>query len=114
MFKKAGWVFVGIYTAAILYLNIAAIIKPGSAGFGLSSVFSIVLMLLPAGVIAFELLGKKVPLLIILIPLLTTAVFFLGTVTFNSLGIETILKAALLGITLLLLGFFAYKRIFKK
>lgn len=114
MIKKAGWVFVGIYAAAILYLGIAAMVGPDSAGFSWTSVLSIVLMLLPAGVIAFELLGKKVPFIIILVPLLITAVMFLGTINFNTLELATIAKAMLFGITLLILGYMGVKRIRKK
>lgn len=114
MVKKAGWVFIGIFSAVILYLNIAAIVRPDSGGFSWNSVVSIVLTLLPAGVIAFELLGKKVPLIIILVPLLITGVFFLGIIKFNSLSIETILKGILFGITLLILGYMCVKRIMKK
>lgn len=114
MWKKAGWVFVGVYTLVILLLNILAFIKPTSAGFNLNSVISIVITLLPAGVFAFELSGKKVPLIILLVPFLITAVFFLGIIKFNSFGIETLAKAVLFGITLLWLGFLCYKRIFKK
>lgn len=114
MIKKAGWVFVGIYTAAILYLGIAAMVRPDSGGFSWTSVLSIVLMLLPAGVIAFELLGKKVPFIIILVPLLITAVMFLGTINFNSLSLDTVAKAVLFGITLLILGYMGVKRIRKK
>jgi hypothetical protein len=114
MIKKAGWVFVGIYTAAILYLGIAAMVKPDSVGFNWTSVFSIVLMLLPAGVIAFELTGRKVPFIIILLPFLLTAVFFLGIINFNSLSVETISKAVLFGATLLILGYMGVMRIRKK
>jgi hypothetical protein len=114
MIKKAGWGFIVIYTAAILFLNIAALIKPDSTGFSLNSVVFILIMLLPAGVIAFELSGKKVPLIIILVPLIITVVFFLGIVKFNSMGIDTIAKAILFGITILILGYMGYKRIFKK
>jgi len=114
MWKKAGWVFIGIYTAAILYLGIAAMVKPDSIGFNWNTVLSIVLMLLPGGVIAFELLGKKVPFIIILVPLLITAVLFLGTIKFNDLGLDTIAKAVLFGITILILGYMGVKRIKKK
>lgn len=114
MIKKAGWVFVGIYTAAILYLGIAAMIKPDSAGFSWTSVLSIVVMLLPAGVIAFELLGKKVPFIIILLPFLITVVLFLGIINFNTLNVETVAKAVLFGVTLLILGYMGVQRIRKK
>ncbi|MBA4383231.1 MAG: hypothetical protein C0410_00700 [Anaerolinea sp.] len=114
MFKKALWVFVGIYTVVILYLGIAAMIWPDSAGFSWNLVLSIVLMLLPAGVIAFELLGKKVPFIIILLPFLLIAVFFLGIINFNSLSFETVAKAVLFGVTLLILGYMGVMRIRKR
>jgi len=112
MWKKTGWAFVGIYTAAILYLNILAIVKYN--GFNWSAIVSIILTLLPAGVVAIELSGKKTPLIIILPALLITAVLLLGNIKFNSMGVDTIAKAALFGTAMLLLSFFAYKRIFKK
>ncbi len=114
MIKKAGWVFVGIYSAAILYLTISAMLNAGSGGFSLNSVISMLLMLLPAGVIAFELLGMKVPFIVILLPFLLTAVFFVGIINFNSLSIETVAKAVLFGATLLILGYLGVKRIRRK
>jgi len=51
-------------TAVILYLSILAIVNYN--GFEWSTIISIIVMLLPAGVIAIELSGKKVSLLLIL------------------------------------------------
>jgi len=112
MWRKTGWVFVGIYTAVILYLDILAVVN--NNGFDWNTIISVIVMLLPAGVIAIELAGKKASLLLILPALFVTAVFFLGNMAFNGLAIETIAKAVLFGITILLLVYFAYKRIFKK
>lgn len=114
MIKKAGWVFIGVYSAAILYLGITAMVKADLGGFSWSSVLSMLLMLLPAGLIAFELMGKKVPFVIILLPFLLTAVFFVGIINFNSLNLETAAKAALFGATLVILGYMGGKRIRKK
>ena len=112
MWRKTGWAFVGIYTAVILYLNILAIAN--NNGFNWNTIISTIVMLLPAGVISIELSGKKASLFLILPALFFTAVFFLGNIAFNNMGIETIAKGVLFGITILLLVFFAYKHIFKK
>lgn len=114
MWKKILWVFLGIYCAAILYLNIMAIVNSSTGGSWLNTLLSLVVMLFPAAVIAFELRGKKVPFVIILAAFLIIAVFFLGTVKFNTPGIETGAKAALFGILILLLGYFGTRRILKK
>lgn len=114
MFKKTGWVFVGIYTAAILYLGVAAMVRPDSGGFNWTTVLSIVLTLLPAGVISFELSDKKVPFIIILPLFLLIAVLFLGIINFNSLSLETVAKAVLFGVALLILGYMGVKRIRNK
>lgn len=114
MIKKAGWAFVGIYSSAILFLAISAMVNAGQGGFSLNTVLSMLLMLLPAGVIAFELMGKKVPLIIILLPFLLTAVFFVGIINFNNLSLETVAKAVLFGATLLILGYMGVKRIMNK
>jgi hypothetical protein len=115
MFKKLGWIFVAVYTAAMLYLTITSVINSGSGNAGIgATIFSIVLFLIPAGVIAFELLGKKVPVIITIAALLFTAIMFLGVIKFNSMSLDTIAKVVLFGITILLLGYFGYKRIFKK
>lgn len=114
MIRKIGWVFVGIYAVAIIYLGVAAMLNTNSAVFNWNSVLSIVLMLLPAGVIAFELLGKKIPFIIILLPFLLTVVLFLGIINFNNLSFETLAKAVLFGITLLILGYIGVKRIRKR
>ena len=112
MWRKAGWVFVAIYTVVILYLNILAIVNYN--GFNWNALISIIVTLLPAGVIAIELSGRKASLLLILPALFVTAVFFLGNIAFNGMAIETVAKAVLFGITIILLVFFAYKHIFKK
>ena len=116
MWKKLGWVFVGIYTAAILYLNIAELVKNADFGWGVIS--SVLLMLFPIGVIALELALKKmskvVSILLAIPAFLFTLVMFLGTIAFNNMAIDTIAKAALLGITLVLLVFLAVKRLAKK
>jgi hypothetical protein len=114
MVKKAGWVFVGIYAAAIVYLGIAAMVKPDSIGFSWTTVISILLLLVPAGVIAFELLGKKVPFVIILMSFLLTFFFFLAMIRFNSPDFESLAKAVLFGVALVILGYMGVKRIRKK
>jgi hypothetical protein len=116
MWKKLGWVFVGIYTAVILYLNIVAIVKFN--GFSWGAILALMLTLFPIGVIALELALKKmskvVSILLAIPAFVVTLVLFLGSIAFNSLAIDSVAKAALLGITLVLLVFLAVKRLVKK
>lgn len=97
-----------------MFLTISAMIEAGSSGFSMNTVLSMLLMLLPAGVIAFELMGKKVPLIILLVPFLITAVFLVGVIRFNNLSIATIAKAIVFGIMFFWLGTLCIKRVIKK
>jgi len=116
MWKKLGWVFVGIYTVFMLSLNIIAVVKYSSFSAGM--ILSTLVSLFPAIVIALELalkkMAKAISIILALPALLMAAVFFLGSIKFNSMSLETLGKGLLFGITMILLVFLAVKRVAKK
>ena len=111
MGKKLQWIYLGIYCATMLYLIVAA---GTNGGILANALIQVLILFFPAAVVAIELRGKKVPVLITLAALLLVLVMFLGTINFNGLAADVVFKAALLAIMLVLLGIYAYKRLFKK
>lgn len=114
MGKKLQWIYLGIYTLSILYLILAPVIKGTFDQSILDLLLSFALFMLPAGIIAIELCGKKVFAVFTLMAFLFVLVMFLGNLNFNALALDTILKAIILGIMLVLLAYYAFKRIFRK
>ena len=114
MAKIITWIYLGIYCATMLYLVVSAGIDAAGSISILSSIFMALLLLVPACIIAFELYGKKVPIILTLPVFLFVLVMFLGNLNFNKLAMDTILKAIVLGVMLVLLGYYTYKRLFNK
>ena len=114
MGKKLQWFYLGIYTFTILYLVLAPVIKGTFDQSIFTLLLSFVLFMLPAGIIAIELRGKKVFALFTILAFLFVLVMFIGNLNFNALALDTILKAIVLGVMLVLLATYAFKRIFKK
>jgi hypothetical protein len=114
MGKKLQWIYLGIYTLTILYLVLSPVLKGETSKPGLDLLLSFVVFMLPAGIIAIELRGKKVFAVFTILAFLFVLVMFLGNLNFNALALDTILKAIVLGVMLVLLATYAFKRIFKK
>ena len=114
MGKKLQWIYLGIYTLTILYLLLSSVIQGDVETSILNNLLSFVLFMLPAGVIVLELRGKKVPSLITLVMFLFVLIMLIGTLNFNSLALDTVFKAIVFGVMVILLAYYVYKRIFRK
>jgi hypothetical protein len=111
MGKKLQWIYLGIYCAAMLYLFISVGLSSGTI---VDSILPIAMFLFPAALVAFELSGKKVPVIITLVALLFVGIMFVGILKFNTMTWDVVFKAVLFAIMLILLAWYAYKRLFKK
>jgi hypothetical protein len=115
MWKKALWIYLGLYILGVVILVIYDSIEDISSGqFDPVSLLLPLLMFLPAGVLVFELREKKVPILITILALLIVAVPLVGIFRFNAIGFATIGKALLFLPMLAGLICFGYKRLFGK
>jgi hypothetical protein len=97
MWKKAGWLYLGLYILGIVVvtgINIQKNIQD-SAFDPISTIFFVLVMFIPAIVLFLALRGKKVSILLTLIGLLIIIVPVVGILNFNELSLETIGKALL-------------------
>ena len=115
MWKKALWVYLGLYSLGVLYLIINVVIDNINAGdFQLASNLVSLLLFAPAGAVAWGLRGKRVPILLTLLGLFVIAIPVAGIFNFNSMSLATIGKALLFVPMLGGLFYFGYKRLFVK
>ena len=115
MWKKALWVYLGLYVLGGVYSFITFLIERVSAGtFEAVSVIMPLMMLLPVVVVAFELREKKVWFILILFSLLITAIPTAGIFNFNDFNLATVAKAMIFLPMIAALLYFGYKRLFKK
>ncbi len=118
MWKKAAWVYLVIYVIGVSAININGMVKnAGEAGFSYSSIISFLFFLLPAILVACEMLGQlKHPLFVIchMVAFLFVTIMVLGIFNFNSVGWEMIGKALLFIPMLGCLGYYMYIKLQRK
>lgn len=118
MWKKAAWVYLAIYTIGVSYININAMIKNSAEnGFNYSSIITFLFFLLPALLVAFELLGlvkSKLFTIFHIIAFLFVAIMVVGIFNFNTPGLEMVAKALLFIPMLGCLGYYIYVKLFQK
>lgn len=115
MWKKAGWLYVGLYILGYIYMMVISTQKDIQAGqFDAITLLVSLIFLIPAGVLAFDLRGKKVPILLTLLGLLITAAPVVAILNFNNFDLATIGKVLLFVPMIAGLIFYGYKRLFKK
>jgi hypothetical protein len=122
MWKKAAWVYLAIYTIGVGYINISAMIKNSAEkGFDYSSIITFLFFLLPAVLVAYELLGLIKSKLftfifafIEIVAFLFVALMVLGNFSFNTVGVEMFAKALLFIPMLGCLGYYIYTKLFQK
>lgn len=115
MWKKAGWLYLGLYTLGVLtviVINAQRDIRAGA--FDPIMLLFPLLWLIPAGVLALGLRGKKVSILLTLLGLLITAVPVAGILNFNSMDLATMGKLFIFLPLITGLIYFGYKRLFHK
>jgi hypothetical protein len=96
MWKKALWVYLGLYVLGMLGVLVYQLITQGQSG-GLDWVSALLYLfiLLPALVVALELRGKRVAIFFTLLGLLIVAAPVAGILNFNKMGLDTIGKVLL-------------------
>ena len=119
MWKKVLWVYLAIYIVGAIVL----VAQPVMDGKPILSVIpAMIIFLVPAGVLAFELREGKSPniittiilILAYLVGFLFLAVAVVGNFNFNDMNLATIGKGLLLIPMLLCLLYFGFRRIFRK
>jgi hypothetical protein len=119
MWKKVLWVYLAIYLVGVVVLAAQPVID----GEPISSLLmGLIVMLIPAGVLAFELREGKAPNIITaiilvvayLVGFLFLAIATVGNFTFNDMNLATIGKGLVLIPMLVCLIYFGFRRIFRK
>lgn len=115
MWKKAGWLYLGLYILGIVAITIYNMQKPAQNGAvdPISTIFFVVLMLIPASVLFLVLKEKRVPILLTIVGLLIVAFPVLAIFKFNELSLETIGKALLFAPMIVGMLYPAYGRLSK-
>jgi hypothetical protein len=115
MWKRALWVYVVLCIVGLVGLIVYDVVRDVRSGEFVPVALILPLVLfIPPGALAFELRGKKVPVVITLFALLITAVPLVGMFNFDGFTLATIGKGLLFVPMLAGLGYFAYRRLFKK
>ncbi len=118
MWKIVVWVYLAVYSIGVSAINIDAMIKnPTETGFDYSSIIMFLFFLLPAILVACELLGLlKHPLFVIchMVAFLFVTIMVLGIFNFNTVGLEMIGKALLFIPMLGCLGYYMYIKLQRK
>jgi hypothetical protein len=115
MWKKALWVYIGLYILVIaggIIYN--AVVDISNGDFEAVALIFPLLMFIPAWILASELRGRSLPIPITIVGLLITAVPVVGIFNFNEMGLATIGKALLFVPMLAGLIYFGYMRLFRK
>jgi len=115
MWKKALWFYLWLYILGVVILIVYnSIVDLRNDEFLPVALILPLFMLVPAGVLVFELREKKVPIIITIIGLLIIAVPVVGIFNFNDLNFATIGKALIFVPMLVGLIYFGYQRLFGK
>lgn len=115
MWKKALWAYLGLYILGVVILiGYNSIVDLRNGEFLPVALILPLFMLVPAGVLIFELRDKKVSIIITIIGLLIIAVPVVGIFNFNDMNFATIGKALLFVPMLAGLIYFGYKRLLGK
>jgi CDP-diglyceride synthetase len=118
MWKKVVWVYLAIYSIGVSAININEMLKnPAESGFNYSTIITFLFFLLPAILVACELLGQlKHPLFVVfhMVAFLFVTIMVLGIFNFNTVGLEMIGKALLFIPMLGCLGYYMYSKLQKK
>ena len=115
MWKKALWIYLAIYALGVIALIVNGAITDIREGefYPISLVLPL-LLLVPAGILAFGLRKNRIPIILILLGLLIVAVPLAGILRFNEMSIATIGKALFFVPLLTGLIYFGYRRMFGK
>jgi hypothetical protein len=115
MWKKILWVYLGVYSLAILILLISNAVQDIKVhNFELISLLLPLISLVPAVIIAFELKEKKGSIFFIILGLFLVAVPLAGLLNFNSMDLVTIGKALFILPILAGLLYFGFGHVFHK
>ena len=115
MWKKALWVYLAIYILGVMVLIVnSAIADIRDGEFYPVSLLLPLLLFIPAGILAFGLREKKIPIVVIILGLLIVAVPLVGILRFNPMSIATIGKTLFFVPLLAGLIYFGYERVFGK
>ncbi len=109
--EKTLGVYLAIYALAVVLLIFYQIF---AGNFELVSLPLPLIMLIPAGIVALGLRGKKISIILLLLGLLIVAVPVIGIFNFNPLNLATIGKALLFAPLVAGLVYFGYRRVFGK
>ena len=115
MWKKALWIYLILFVVGFLgFFIYDAIVNVGIDAFDPASLIGLLVMLIPAMVLYFQLRGKKVFILFTIIAILMGAVPILGIFNFNDFSLATIGKALIFVPMLVALIYFGYIQLFRK
>ena len=115
MWIKALWIYLISFVVGFLgYFIYDAIINVGIDAFDPASLIGLLVMLIPALVLYFQLQGKKVFILFSIIAMLMVTVPILGIFNFNDFSLATIGKAFIFVPMLVGLIYFGYIQLFRK
>jgi hypothetical protein len=116
MWKKALWIYLGLYCLGVLYALGATIVRDAQAGaaFNLSGAVFVLIMFISPLAVALGLKGKKVHILLALFCVLINAAPVVGILNFNEMSLETIGKALLFVPMIIALLYYGIKGLSKK
>jgi len=118
MWKKAAWAYLAIYVIGVGAININSMINNSAEnGFDYSTIFAFLFFLLPAILVAFELLGwvkSKLFAIFHIVAFLFVAIMVVGIFNFNTVGVEMFAKALLFIPMLGCLGYYIYTKLARK
>jgi hypothetical protein len=115
MWKKALWVYLGCFAAAVLAAFIYDIVKNnGAEGYSWVSNLILLVMYLPPAMAALELRGRKAPIFLVIVSLLILAVPVAGILKFNEMSLMTIGKVLIFAPMIAALCFFSGRRLFMR
>jgi hypothetical protein len=115
MWKKALWLYLALYTVGLFGVLIDFALKENQAGrFDPLTLLFALVFLIPAGVLALNLRGKKISILLTLLAMLITSGPVAAILNFNTMDLATIGKALLFVPMIGGLVYYGYKKLFKK
>jgi hypothetical protein len=115
MWKKALWIYLGIYILGILALIISASITEINEGtFQIGNRIFSLLLFVPVIPVVQGLRDKKASILLTLFGLFLLAVMEAGNFNFNKMELATIGKGLLFAPMIVALLYYGYQRLFKK
>jgi hypothetical protein len=103
MWKKALWVYLGLYVLGTLGLLVYQLVTRGrESGIGPGSILLYLFILVPAVVVALELRGKRVAIIFTLLGLLIVAAPVAAILTFNRMELGKAIGETLLFVPMLI------------